>query len=151
MPKENWVEVEVRDARGRLLARSRTKNLIVNSGLDFINTQVLSTTPGTAGANYIALSTDTTAPAATDTSLLSEQTTNGLARAQGTLSHTAGTNSSSLAHTWTYTGATSTTIAKVGLFNAASAGTMVAETLLSSTATVSANGDQITVTWTITL
>lgn len=99
--------------------------------------------------NYIGLSTDSTTPAATDTTLASEQTTNGLARAQGTLSHTAGASSSQFTHTWTYTGSSSVTIAKVGLFTQSSNGVMVLETLLSSSGTVSANGDTISVTWTI--
>lgn len=100
-------------------------------------------------ANYIALSTDSTTPAGSDTSLASEQTTNGLARAQATDTHSAGAASSSLAHTWTYTGSSSVTIAKVGLFTQSSNGVMILETLLSSTATVNNNGDTITVTWTI--
>lgn len=105
---------------------------------------------GGSQANFIALTTDSTAPAAGDTTLASELATNGLSRAQATDTHTSGATSSALAHTWTYTGSTSTVIAKAGLFNASSGGSMILETLLSSTATVSANGDTVTCTWTIT-
>ena len=43
------------------------------------------------------------------------------------------------------------TIGKVGVFNAASGGTMPWSSLLSPTATISASGDALTVTETITI
>lgn len=143
------VEFTIRDKFGNQKHYSFQHNLRTNAGADFWNTQLFSTSPGTAGANYIALTTDTVAPAAADTTLTSELTTNGLGRAQATVTHTAAASSTQLSHTWTYTGSTSVVIAKVGLFNAATVGTMVLETLLTTTGTVSANGDTITVTWTI--
>jgi hypothetical protein len=42
------------------------------------------------------------------------------------------------------------TIAKIGVFNASTSGTMVFETLLNATATL-VNGDQLTVTETVSL
>lgn len=151
------VLVEIRDKHGRLKSRIVTNfetkggppNLRVNGGADFWNTQLFSTGAAVAQANYIAMTTDATAPAATDTTLTSEETTNGLARAQGTVAHTTAATVTTISHTFTYTGSTSKVIAKVGLFNASSSGTMVLETLLSSTGTVNANGDTITITWTI--
>jgi hypothetical protein len=143
------VEVVVRDTAGNVKSTAHGTNLRVNGGADFWDAQLFKVAAAAATANYIALTADATTPAAADTTLASEITTNGLARAQATDTHTAAASSSALAYTWTYTGATSVTIAKVGLFNASSAGTMVLETLLSSTATVSTNGDTVTVTWTI--
>jgi hypothetical protein len=141
---------------GVLIYNHTFPNLITNAGEDVISRQTAcgaTSAPACGnGGVYIALSTDTTAPAATDTSLTSEQTTNGLARALGTYSHTTGANTHQITHTFTYscTTCTSTTIAKVGMFDASTGGNMMAETLLSSTATVSANGDQIVITWTFT-
>jgi hypothetical protein len=141
---------------GVLVYNHTFPNLITNAGEDVISRQTAcgaTNAPACGnGGIYIALSTDTTAPSATDTSLASEQTTNGLARALGTYSHTTGANTHQIAHTFTYscTTCTSTTIAKVGMFDASSGGNMMAETLLSPTATVSANGDQIIITWTFT-
>jgi hypothetical protein len=43
------------------------------------------------------------------------------------------------------------TIAKIGTFNSISSGQMLHETLLSATATLSASGDPVTVTQTITM
>jgi hypothetical protein len=153
------VEVIVADKFGRVKSRSITDfstkkgppNLRVNGGADFWNTQLFATTPAAgAQANYIALTTDSTAPAATDTVLTAEETTNGLARAQATVTHSAGAGSALISHTFTYSGAVSKTIAKVGLFNQlALGGTLVLETLLASTATVNTNGDQVTINWTV--
>lgn len=147
------VEVTVKDKDGKIKHYSLQKNLRTNAGADFWNTQLFSTSIAAGNqANWIGITTDSTAPAATDTSLASEQTANGLARAQGTVAHTAGQSSTVISHTWTYTGSSSVTIAKAGLFTAAGppvAGTMALETLLSSTATVNSNGDQLTINWTI--
>lgn len=78
--------------------------------------------PGGAPAWYIALTANSTAPAAGDTTLASEITTagGGLVRKLATYAHTAGASS--------YT-----------LF----------ETLVSPTATLSASGDQLTITQTV--
>lgn len=123
-------------------------NLITNEGKDFISAQVGSTSPGSNGANYIALSDDTTAPAATDTILTGELSGNGLDRAQGTYSHTAGTNTFTVSNTFTASAAVNG-VQKTGLFTASSSGTMMAENTFSSVNLIS--GDQLTITWTITV
>ncbi len=125
----------------------------VNGGADFWNLQLFATS-GAAGnqANWIALTTDATTPGATDTALASEETANGLARAQAAITHSAGAASTLLSHTWTYLGSSPKVLAKVGLFTQVGppvAGTLVLETLLSSTATVNSSGDQVTVNWTV--
>lgn len=143
------VEVIVRDKDGNLKSRSIQKNLRTNLGANYWNQQLFGAASATAIAKYMAITADATAPAAGDTTLASEQTTNGLARAAATVTHTANATSTQLSVTWTYTGAASLTLAKVGLFDATTAGNLVLETLLSATATVSANGDQVTVNWTV--
>lgn len=146
------VEIIVRDKDGNLISRSIQKNLRTNVGADFWNTQLFATGAAGAQANWIGITTDATAPAATDTSLASEETANGLARAQASVTHTGGASSTVLSHTWTYLGSVQKVIAKAGLFTTVGppiAGTMALETLLSSTATVNSSGDQITINWTI--
>ena len=143
------VLLEIRDKEGRLKHRSFQHNLRTNAGADFWDAQLFKVASAAATANYIALTADATTPAATDTTLPSEITTNGLGRAQAADAHTAGASSSALSKTFTYTGSSSVTIAKIGLFNASSSGTMALETLLATTGTVSSNGDTITITWTI--
>lgn len=101
------------------------------------------------GGVYIALSTSVSATSGTDTTCPGEITTNGLARTLGTFAST-GNNTDTISNTFTYTGSTSTVITKVCMFDAASGGNLFAEDLLSSSATVSASGDQVTITWTFT-
>ncbi len=128
--------------------------------------------PGGAPMWWVALSTSTSTPAATDVTrsadglwgdgtssgTATEQTTNGLSRAYAgsggaTQPTFPGAGQEEFLHTWTYTGAVSVTIGKVVLFNAAAgAGNIpMLETLLNATATVAANGDTIQLNgWTIT-
>lgn len=131
-------------------ARGEPQAVVTNAGRDALHHQHLDTAAQPAAFNYGALSTDTATPLAADTVLASELTTNGLARAQMSFAHTAGTNTSTLTHTWTYTGSTPVVVAKWANFNAASSGTMGEEDLLSATATVTASGDSCTVTFTLT-
>lgn len=148
-PLKNTVEAIFRDRYGNITSQSKVYNLRTNVGADFWDAQLFKVAAAGATANYIALTADVTAPAATDTTLTSEIATNGLARAQAADAHTGGTISSTLSKTFTYTGSTSVTVAKVGLFNASSSGTLVLETLLGSSGTVSANGDTIAISWTV--
>lgn len=101
-----------------------------------------------APANYIAVTENATSPSASDTTLTSELATDGLSRAQGAYSHTSNATSYTVSKTFTATG--SRVIAKAALFNASSTGTMAFESLVSPTASV-ANGDQLTVTFTIAM
>jgi hypothetical protein len=133
---------------GKEIYRHEDHNLITDAGKDFIAAQLGSTSPGTNGANYIALSSDTGAPAAGDTTLTGEITTGGLARSQGTYAHTAGTNTYTITEPFTAS-ATHTNVQKAGLFTASSAGTMMAENTF--TPVTLNSGDQLTITWTITL
>jgi len=122
-------------------------NLITDAGKDFISTE-LGGTGTTASAQYIALSSDATAPAATDTTLAGEIGASGLQRAIGAYSHTVGTDNWTISKTFTATGSL-TAVQKAGLFTASSAGTMMAENTFASVNL--ANGDQLTITWTIDL
>ena len=72
--------------------------------------------PGQAPAGWLAVSSDGTAPAASDTTLTSEATTNGFARAVATYAHTAAASTYTLVHLWTATG--SLTINKEAVFGA---------------------------------
>ena len=108
--------------------------------------------PGQAPARYVALTTDTGAPAVGDTALTSEQNANGVSRALAAFAHTGGTTTFTLSKTWTASG-TITALHKAGLFTsgtAAGGGILVADTVLNANATL-ANGDQLALTWTWTL
>lgn len=95
---------------------------------------------------YLAVGTSTTAFGASQTALQAETTTNGLARAAGTVSRvtTTVTNDTlQLVKTWTATGAVS--VEEIGIFNDSSAGTMLCRAL-TTTKTVSAD-DTLTATY----
>lgn len=106
-------------------------------------------------ADYLALTANATAPSAADTTLTGEITTagGGLIRSQATYAHTTAATNYTLTKTFTANGSDSlpVTIAKYGNLNASSTGTLVFESLFSTTATISASGDQLVVTATISI
>lgn len=163
-PVHGYVTVSVmRD--GQEIYHNEDHNLITTAGLDFIRGQLGATSGiGTNGANYIGLSTNTNAPAANDVCLSTtaggstsaEITTGGLARSQGAYAEVS-TNQFTITETFTAS-ASHTAVQKAGLFTAAASGdtcagsddgTMVAENTFTSVSL--ASGDQLTITWTITL
>lgn len=123
-----------------------TTNLITDAGIDAIASAHQNTA---FRADYMAVSNDATAPAAGDTSLTGELSTNGFNRAQATYAHTNGTATLTLTKSWTATGTVSG-IHKMGLFTAASTGTLVYSTAFSVDANVTTD-DTLEVTDTITL
>jgi hypothetical protein len=130
--------------------------MLTNAGKDMVVSAIGDRSGSRAAvADYLALTANTTTPAATDTTLTGEIATAGgaLIRAQATYAHTGGTATYTLTKTFTANGsdALPVTVAKIGVFNASSAGAMVWETLLSATSTLSASGDALTITSTITL
>jgi hypothetical protein len=151
----NWIagdpELQAAIANYFGCVQGEPTGLVTNAGRDAHHAQMFSTSTQPAAMNYMAISTSTgSAFAATDTTLASEITTNGLARAQATYAHTAGTNTTTLTHTWTYSSTGSVVIASMGTFNASSSGTLGEEDALSSSVTVSNSGDTCTVTFTFT-
>lgn len=138
---------------GNVVYNTNTPDRITNEGESVIARQTACgavSAPACAnGGVYIALSTSVTATSGSDTTCPSEITTNGLARTLGTFAST-GNNTDTVSNTFTYTGSTQVVITKVCMFDASSGGNLFAEDLLSSSATVSASGDQVTITWTFT-
>lgn len=106
----------------------------------------LTSLSGNAGFNNVALSSDTGGASAAHTALAGEITTNGLQRATaGTITHTNGTNSTLIDHTFTASGSF-TAIVLCALFNINTApvsGTMGHEGTISSTDLASGDGIRI--------
>jgi len=129
--------------------------MIVNGGKDLMFAASFGTSAQPAAANYMAVTANSTSPSASDTTLTGEITTagGGLVRAQATYAHTNGTSTATLTKTFTANGSDSlpVTLAKIGVFNASSSGTMAIETLLKATATLTTSGDNVTITDTITI
>lgn len=130
--------------------------MLTNAGRDMVASAIGDRSGSRAAvADYLALTANSTAPASGDTTLTAEIATasGGLIRAQATYAHTNGQATYTLTKTFTANGsdALPVTVAKVGVLNASSSGSLVWSTLLSTTATISAVGDALTVTETITL
>lgn len=110
---------------------------------------------GGAPAMFHAITANSTSPAASDTTLASEITTagGGLVRKIATYAHTTGAASYTLTTVFTANGSDSlpVTIAKMANFTGMVSGRMVFETLVSPTATLSASGDSLTLTATVSL
>jgi hypothetical protein len=110
--------------------------------------------PYGAGAPFMALTANSGAAAGTDTTLTGEITTagGGLIRKLATYAHTSGVASYTITGSFTANGtdALPVTVAKMGTFNSITSGLMAFETLLNATATLTASGDALTVTQTVT-
>ena len=125
-------------------------NLLTTDGRDFFHAQVYTnTSAGTRGANFIALTSDSTGAAAGDTTLPSEITTGGLERAVATtITHVDDSNTTTLVKTYTAS-ATHTAVQMSGTFNAASGAILAHEAVFTAVTLVSS--DTLQVTWTLTL
>jgi hypothetical protein len=129
--------------------------MLLNGGKDKLFDQHLGTAAQPAAFNYLSLTANTTTPVATDTTMTGEITTGGagLTPAQGAYAHTSSTNNATLTKQFTTNGTDSlpVVIGQVGIRNAsAGGGTLGYKTLLTTTATLSAIGDQLTITETVT-
>lgn len=127
--------------------------MLTNLGRDHVAKQLAGAASATAVAKWVALTANATAPALTDTALTGEIATagGGLIRAVGVYAHTTSAANYTLTTTFTANGTDTlpVTIAKRGVFDAASAGNLVFSTLVSPTATLSASGDALTLTDTV--
>lgn len=123
-------------------------NLITNVGRDKLHLAGYGTSGlPSNGFNYIAISNDTLVETASSTILSGEIASNGLARTQGAVAHTAGTNTTTIDKTFTATGTQS--CQKTALFNAVSGGDM--NHVLAFTQRNLISGDTLQITFTIQL
>lgn len=128
--------------------------LLTTVGRDALHAQHMLTGTQPAVFNFMAVSANAAAPAAASTTLPGEITTvgGGLLRGAATMAHTAGTNTTTGTRTVTANGSDTlpVTLAKIGMLNASTAGTLGYETLLSASATLTVSGDSCAITWTET-
>jgi len=131
----------IKDINGKVRDSWTVENLVTNAG--FAQLALLCGDAAAVPFTFLAVGTSTTAPAVGNTTLVAEITTLGLARVGGTVSRvtTAVTNDTfRVTTTWTASG--SLTVEEVGVFNAASAGTMLSRALTTTKAVV--NGETLT-------
>ena len=124
-----------------------------NAGNDMVSAQIAGA-GGTNVAKYMAVTANSATPASGDTTLPGEIATagGGLVRAIAAYAHTTGASTFTLTRTITANAsdALPVTLAKIGVLDQASGGTLVYETPLSANATLSAPGDNVTITHTVT-
>jgi hypothetical protein len=125
-------------------------NLLTTEGRDFFIAQCyINNSAGTRGSNYLAVTTDSAAPSASDTTLASEIASGGLQRADAiTKTHPDNTNSVTIEHEWTAS-ATHNNVQKCAMFNASSAGIMTHEGTFTAASLIS--GDKLKVTYGTTM
>jgi hypothetical protein len=127
-------------------------NLLTNNGRDLFHAQCYTnTSAGTRGAGYIASTESAITPAAADTTLTGEITTNGLARTDAVAkTHSAGTNSTLIEHTFTASGSFTSVLASA-MFNASSGVTMTHIANFSTGSGILISGDTLKISWTLNL
>jgi len=154
MTSHGLLSVVVKKAKtGEVVQCAKLKhNLLTNNGRDGFHNLIYTNASGTYRAFYaIGLTESTITPADTDTTLTGEISTNGLARVDaGTHSHTTGTNTSLVEHTFTATGAF-TNVQASATFNATSSGTMGHIATFATGSGTLATNDTLKVSWTFTL
>lgn len=134
------LSVVLKDSDGNLKDERTINNLVVDSGLNYIASRMKDATATAMG--YMAIGTSTTAAAAGDTTLGTEIDRNAVT------SVTVTDESIAYAASWAAGDGTGA-VTEAGIFNAASAGDMLARTVF-SVVNKDAN-DTLSITWTITL
>jgi hypothetical protein len=134
------VALVLRDKDGNIKDERNIKNLIVDTGLNFICDRMKD---DETAMTHMALGSGTTAPAAGDTSLESQ-----LGSREALDSSTVTNNQIVFVASFEASDATGA-VTEAGIFNAASGGTMLCRTVFS--VVNKAADDTLTVNWTITL
>lgn len=134
------LDIVVRGPDGNIKDEKKVENLIVDTGLDFIASRMSGTSENVM--SHMAVGTGSTAAAAADTALGTELDRNALT------STTVTDNAIAFVCSWAAGDGTGS-LTEAGLFNAASAGTMLCRTVF-GTVTKAAD-DSMTITWTITV
>lgn len=134
------LSVVLTDEDGNVKDTRDINNLVVSDGLDYIASRMKDATATAMG--YMAIGTGSTAAAAGDTTLGTELDRNALT------STTVTSNEIAYVASWAAGDGTGA-ITEAGLFNASSAGDMLARTVFS--VVNKAANDTLSITWTITL
>jgi hypothetical protein len=145
MIKDNFkakgrLNIVVKDAEGNVKDSREVDNLVVNTGLAYIASRMKDTTD--TAMTHMAVGTGTTAAAAGDTALGSESHREALDSTTVT--------SNAIAYVSSFEAGEGTgALTEAGIFNAASAGTMLCRTVF-DVVNKGAN-DTMSITWTITI
>ena len=132
--------IEVKDKDGNLKQKQEVKNLVVDTGLDYIASRMKDATA--TAMSHMAIGTGSTAAAAGNTALGSEAARQALTSTTVT--------SNAVAYVASFAAGTGTgAITEAGILNAASGGTLLCRTVFS--VVNKGASDSMTITWTITI
>ena len=132
--------IEVKDKDGNLKQKQEVKNLVVDTGLDYIASRMKDATA--TAMSHMAIGTGSTAAAAGNTALGSEAARQALTSTTVT--------SNAVAYVASFAAGTGTgAITEAGILNAASGGTLVCRTVFS--VVNKGASDSMTITWTVTI
>lgn len=136
------IETVTQTLDGPVVERQTVKNLVVDSGLNLIRDRIATT--ASAYATHLAVGTGSTAVAANQTTLVTEVFRNLL-----TQTITSTTKQAQFKLYLAANEANTNTLREIGLFTAASGGTMICRALLASPITKNSS-TTVTFTWTLT-
>jgi len=132
--------IEVKDKDGNLKQKQEVKNLVVDTGLDYIASRMKDATA--TAMSHMAIGTGSTAAAAGNTALGSEAARQALTSTTVT--------SNAVAYVASFAAGTGTgAITEAGILNASSGGTLLCRTVFS--VVNKAASDSMTITWTVTI
>lgn len=141
---KGWFDIVKRDRFGFVREGRIVRNTVTNTGKAAMASR-FNGAGGEAAFTYLAVGTGSIAAAATDTTLGSEISTSGLARANATASRVTTTQTNDTAqaqYTWTASGSVSPS--ECGIFNASSSGIMAARQVFTAIPLVSTDSFQLT-------
>lgn len=147
MIKENFkvvgsLKIELFDEHGNLKDVREIENLIVNSGIAFIAQRLISTP---TAMSHMAIGTGTTAASAAQTALVAEV---GRVALTSSTNITTTVTNDTVQYVASFPAGTGTgAITEAGIFNAASAGTMLNRTVFS--VVNKGAGDAMSITWNV--
>lgn len=140
------LKIVLRDENGSIKDERRVKNLIVNSGLEYIVSRMKDATA--TAMSHMEVGTGSTAAAAGDTAL--GAAVSGARVALDSTTIPDGTPDDDLVYVATFGAGTGTdALTEAGIFNASSGGTMLCRTVFS--AVNKGANDSLEITWTISL
>lgn len=119
---------------GYLTLKAHYSNIVTNSGKALIAGRINGVGSPVA-PTYMAIGTGVTAASASDTTLQTELSGNGLSRASGTTSivtTTVTNDTCQLIASWTSSSVSDVAVTEMGIFNAASSGTMLVRNVFSA-------------------
>ena len=135
------LEIVVRDKDGKVKDNRQVNNLVVNTGLNYIASRIISNVENVM--SHMAIGTGTTAPNASDTALVS------IAGARETIDSLSITDNAIKYTAIFEAGNQSGDITEAGIFNALTGGSMLCRTTFS--AVTKESNDTLTIAWTITV